>query len=201
MTCGDSRQFLRRIATRQSCKTPFVYLDAHWDADLPHHEELEIVVENWDRAAVMIDDFAVPDDPGYGYDDYGPGKAQTREYLPPMPGWPLFYPTAPSRAETGRNEAAACCCPRHWVSWTSQVFASRSGCEPPRRRGPVDPATLHDPSSVGLLRLPLDPRGGWHGCHTSPAGGDGLSGQDPPEAECRPSCVGAATGRRRAGSP
>jgi hypothetical protein len=30
----------------------------------------------------MIDDFRVPGDEGYAYDDYGPGKALTADYLP-----------------------------------------------------------------------------------------------------------------------
>jgi len=31
----------------------------------------------------MIDDFQVPDDPGYAYDDYGPGKALTPDLVDP----------------------------------------------------------------------------------------------------------------------
>jgi predicted O-methyltransferase YrrM len=103
VSLGDSREFLRRIAARQSDKTPFIYLDAHWEADLPLREELEIIRAGWTQGVVMIDDFAVPADPGYGFDDYGPGKSLTQDYLPAMPGWSLFYPTAPSAEETGKK--------------------------------------------------------------------------------------------------
>ena len=52
----------------------------------------------------MIDDFQVADDPGYGFDDYGEGKALIRAYLEPFmvrDKLSLFYPAAPSSEETG----------------------------------------------------------------------------------------------------
>jgi predicted O-methyltransferase YrrM len=107
VSLGDSRQFLRQMATNRLYKTPFIYLDAHWEEDLPLREELEIIRDAWDRAIVMIDDFAVPGDPGYGYDDYGSGKALEKDYLPPMPGWSLCYPAAPSAEETGERRGCS----------------------------------------------------------------------------------------------
>ena len=98
---GDSREFLRKQA-RVSGGTVFFYLDAHWEGDLPLAEELDIVAAAWSRAVVMIDDFQVPDDPGYGYDDYGPGKALAEDYLPEsVAGWSRYYPATSSEAETG----------------------------------------------------------------------------------------------------
>jgi hypothetical protein len=107
VTLGDSRDFLREIAGRGDVKMPFIYLDAHWEEDLPLREELEIIEPAWDRAVVMIDDFAVPGDDGYTFDDYGPGRALTLDYLPPMPDWSLRFPAAPSSAETGARRG--CC--------------------------------------------------------------------------------------------
>jgi hypothetical protein len=55
-------------------------------------------------ALVMADDFEVPHDPGYGYDDYGPGRALTRDYLTPvLETYRLseFYPSTPSAHESG----------------------------------------------------------------------------------------------------
>jgi len=54
----------------------------------------------------MIDDFEVPGDPGYGFDDYGPGKALTASYLAPAfrefePA--VAYPSLPSSRESGRK--------------------------------------------------------------------------------------------------
>jgi hypothetical protein len=106
VTRGDSRAFLREQVRRHSDESVFVYLDAHWEEDLPLPEELQIIATGLPTAAVMIDDFAVPGDPGYGYDDYGPGKALTEECLPPMEGWTLCYPSAPSQQETGQRRGS-----------------------------------------------------------------------------------------------
>ena len=55
-------------------QTLFIYLDAHWEEDLPLAEELAVIARATTRCIVMIDDFQVPGD-GYAYDNYGPGKA------------------------------------------------------------------------------------------------------------------------------
>lgn len=108
---GDSRAFLRRMADLPSARTDavFIYLDAHWEDDLPLADELRIVAQSWTRCVVMIDDFEVPGDSGYGYDDYGPGKALTEDYLPVrvLKGWSLSYPSASSAHETGARRG--CC--------------------------------------------------------------------------------------------
>jgi hypothetical protein len=52
----------------------------------------------------LIDDFQVPDDPGYTYDDFGPGKALTCGYIRPAIrtfGLHTFFPSANSANETG----------------------------------------------------------------------------------------------------
>jgi predicted O-methyltransferase YrrM len=105
---GDSRAFLKRLATVHADETTFIYLDAHWEQDLPLAEELGIVASGWPRAVVMIDDFQVSGDPGYGYDDYGPGMALVEEYLPSegLRGWSVFYPTASSDLETGAKRGS-----------------------------------------------------------------------------------------------
>ncbi len=59
LTCGDSRTF----------------------KDLPLAEEIDIIFSGWRKAIVMIDDFQVPGDDGYSFDDYGPGKTLTAGYL------------------------------------------------------------------------------------------------------------------------
>ena len=73
---GDSRNVLRSLSTAAGVggRSVFFYLDAHDSGDLPLREELEIIFENWSDAVVMIDDFMVPHDSGYGYGDYGVGK-------------------------------------------------------------------------------------------------------------------------------
>lgn len=98
---GDSRSFLRQQAAGRTDENTLFYLDAHWEEDLPLREELEIIDASWPRAVVLVDDFQVPGDPGYAFDDYGRGKALTASYLPPMEGWGTYYPALPAAKETG----------------------------------------------------------------------------------------------------
>jgi hypothetical protein len=110
---SDSRPFLRYILARLRRQAPLlVYLDAHWWDDLPLREEIEIILESGHEAAIMIDDFEVPGDPGYTFDDFGPGKrfcldmlsflAESRE----SSFYPLFYPRARAETETGARRGA-----------------------------------------------------------------------------------------------
>lgn len=67
---ADSREFLRGIAVERANARPLFYLDAHWGEDLPLQEELNIINSTWRRYAIIIDDFEVPGEPGYGFDIY-----------------------------------------------------------------------------------------------------------------------------------
>ena len=106
---GDSRKNLRRmLAARTPFHGPeavvFAYLDAHWYDDLPLADEIEIIFAATANAIVMIDDFQVPGDAGYAYDDYGPGRALIGSYVAPaVERFDLvaLYPTLPSIRETG----------------------------------------------------------------------------------------------------
>jgi hypothetical protein len=95
-------QELTREPIDRSVPTLF-YLDAHWEHHLPLREEAELAVAHFAKAVLLIDDFAVPDDPGYGFDDYGPNKRLTLEYL--LQGnlrhLAQYFPSAPSHQETG----------------------------------------------------------------------------------------------------
>jgi hypothetical protein len=79
------------------------YLDAHWEHYLPLREELELIFGYYKNAVVLIDDFNVHDDPGYGFDNYGPDKTLNFEHLKEckMPPLFAFYPSTPSQEETG----------------------------------------------------------------------------------------------------
>jgi hypothetical protein len=103
--CMDSREFLKEILAGNALADGpiFFYLDAHWIQDLPLWDEIKIILENRTNAVIMIDDFRVPGDVGFGYDDYGPGK---RLSLPDLRAnlaseTDLFFPRYPSGAETG----------------------------------------------------------------------------------------------------
>lgn len=111
LLCKDSRSFLREVFAGGGLGSGpvFFYLDAHWGSDLPLWEELDIIFHHPTHAVVMIDDFRVPGDAGFGYDDYGPGKqlsvTNLRPNLTSEPG--LFFPRYPSDAETGAKRGAA----------------------------------------------------------------------------------------------
>ena len=103
---NESVQFLRNELPheRYGDGTTLFYLDAHWYAGLPVREEIGIICNNVDCSIIMIDDFEVPNDPGYGYDDYGDGNKLSIDYLDPAPGdrdLLIFFPSDPSSEETG----------------------------------------------------------------------------------------------------
>lgn len=106
----DSRAFLRDLSSVLPGDRPVLYyLDAHWAEDLPLREEIEIILGSDAKAVVMIDDFAVPGDDGYRWDDYGPGKRLTLEIFEGTLATEahIFFPSLSSNAETGAKRG--CC--------------------------------------------------------------------------------------------
>jgi hypothetical protein len=110
LSVGDSRKFLMEFITANTHeyidRALLFYLDAHWGDDLPLSDELEIIFSSCLHPIVMIDDFEVPGDNGYGYDDYGFGRALTRSYIASQVKrheLAEFYPITPSGIETGRR--------------------------------------------------------------------------------------------------
>jgi hypothetical protein len=101
---GDSRSFLSGLISQtvSAASLPFFYLDAHWGADLPLLEEIEVILRIYPRFVAMVDDFQVPDDPGYGFDDYGGTKVLAGKLLEPVIKSLAFgYPRLPSARESG----------------------------------------------------------------------------------------------------
>jgi len=101
----DSREFLNLLAnTEVSSKRVFIYLDAHSNDDLPLKQEIEIICQIWSEFVIMIDDFQVPWDGGYGYDNYVRNQSlSVNKYLPVFKQNNLvsFFPILPSSEETG----------------------------------------------------------------------------------------------------
>ena len=102
---NDSRAFLERLSHDVFFPKERVlfYLDSHWQEDLPLREEVAIIAKSWPESVIIVDDFQIPDDRGYAFDDYGDGKRLCLEYLDPMSlsNLDLFVPAAPSNSETG----------------------------------------------------------------------------------------------------
>jgi predicted O-methyltransferase YrrM len=107
VACSDSRLFLsglNDVGSTATGKVSLVYLDAHWHSDLPLQEELAILTKKRPNSIIVIDDFQVPDDFGYSFDNYGRGKELTLANFRPLFDrhrlqW--FFPACPSAAETG----------------------------------------------------------------------------------------------------
>lgn len=103
---SDSRKMLRHLASLDNCnnKLGFFYLDAHFFDDLPLLEEIQIVADNWSQFVILVDDFEVPGDKGYGYDNYGCNGKLSYEYIQPLVkriSLSTWAPILPSAQESG----------------------------------------------------------------------------------------------------
>lgn len=105
MILGDSAAALRALSRQRPFERPLLYLDAHWTERLPLAEELECIGQTWEEALVMIDDFRVPGQPGYGFDTYG-GTALELERFD-LDGALAAFPSAPPEQETGGRRGTA----------------------------------------------------------------------------------------------
>lgn len=70
---GDSAHLIQSVleGLEPSSDRILAYLDAHWLDQIPTTAELTALDEWGGPWLAIIDDFHVPDDPGYGYDSYG----------------------------------------------------------------------------------------------------------------------------------
>jgi hypothetical protein len=106
----DSREFLKILAEKNiNNKRVFIYLDAHCHDDLPLKQEIEIICQSWKAFTIMIDDFQVPGDAGYGYDSYGGKKVLSIKNFMPVfnqNGLIPFFPALPSGEETGARRGS-----------------------------------------------------------------------------------------------
>lgn len=105
-TNDDSRNFLNTLDIDTQNGTCFFYLDAHWYDDLPLKEELEIISKRFSGFVIMIDDFKVPGDPGYGYDNFGRETNLSLEvYAKQFKALNLnmYFPSAGAEQETGKK--------------------------------------------------------------------------------------------------
>ena len=102
---SDSRDFLEGLIKDESVpkNNVFFYLDAHWNEDLPLFEEVKLIGDNWNDVVIMIDDFEVPEDPDYKFDDYGSGKKLSLDYLgdPLLTNWGVYFPSGRGADDSG----------------------------------------------------------------------------------------------------
>ena len=136
VTLGDSREFLSNLLkgplvnARQ--EAIIVYLDAHWSADLPLAEEVDLVFSSCPKAAVLIDDFEVPGDPGYGFDTFGLELTLNASYIDAAVRkhrLTMFYPSTPSSAETGMRRGCAVLCKDAMLAETLRAIPLLRGAQ------------------------------------------------------------------------
>jgi hypothetical protein len=106
----DSRRLLEKLFREAALAggAVFYYLDAHWNKDLPLLEEIELILNSDVPSVVMVDDFEVPFDQGFGFDTYGEGRklclsmlSGFRDRLPY-----IYFPALPAAADSGPRRGA-----------------------------------------------------------------------------------------------
>ncbi len=98
---SDSRECIKELSNNPETvnKEVFFYLDAHWEKDCPVVEEIELIASRWETFVIMIDDFQVPGDEGYGYDWYSPFRKMNISLIRPAikkHKLRAFFPAIPS---------------------------------------------------------------------------------------------------------
>lgn len=124
---ADSRPFLRQLASDADFvgRTTLFYLDAHWYEDLPLRDEIAIIAQHWNRYVILIDDFQVPGDSGYAFDDYGNGRALCLDFVRDLLAerkLGICFPSIPSALETGKRRGYAFVAP-------ASVIAELAACD------------------------------------------------------------------------
>jgi len=81
----------------------FFYLDAHSENDYPILEELEFITSDYQNNLIIIDDFQVPNDDGYGFDSFNGRKLNLKLISKSLIGKNfIYFPKISSSIETGK---------------------------------------------------------------------------------------------------
>lgn len=102
---GDSAKVIEHLGTKRPFERPLAYLDAHWETRVPLNEEIAALFSVWPDAIAVVDDFQVPDQPGYGYDIYA-GVPLSLEELALPEGITVAFPATPPTEETGARRGS-----------------------------------------------------------------------------------------------
>ena len=105
---SDSQHYLSKLANGVlPQQNTFFYLDAHGCYDRnsqPLEEEINIIASHWGIFVLMIDDFMVPNDDGYRYDNYRKNVALSLKLISKSIrkyGLIPFFPSFSAAEETG----------------------------------------------------------------------------------------------------
>lgn len=68
---GDSPEFLDQVLQPSLLgNNPMFYLDAHWRGHVPLGDELTLIAERCEKALILVDDFKVPWNSDFLFDEY-----------------------------------------------------------------------------------------------------------------------------------
>ena len=120
---GDSKIILNSLVSKLNVETEilFLYLDAHWDTNLPLFSEVETLNDWGGKFLAVIDDFRIPDDVGYGYDSYGT-QVVGIESLPKLKNSKIFTLTARSTSESGSKRGTGIIIHNDLIAAYSDIF-------------------------------------------------------------------------------
>jgi hypothetical protein len=102
---SDSREFIKDLSADPELirNETFFYLDAHWRKDCPLVDEIEQIASRWGKFVIMIDDFQVPGDDGYGYDRFSAFQKMNISLIRSTMqkhGMRAYFPSIPSAEES-----------------------------------------------------------------------------------------------------
>ncbi len=122
LVLDNSPRFLQSVLADQNIEQPFIYLDAHWFEVLPLREELESIrLSDREDFIIMIDDFRVPRDDGFGFDKYGEISLEwsyIADVVMKFQKVAVFYPSYPSSSETGARRGFVLIASGHFIQDT-----------------------------------------------------------------------------------
>jgi hypothetical protein len=99
---GNSvKEIQRLLRTIPPTSTILAYLDAHWEKELPTAQELNELLQWGDNWVAVIDDFKIPGDDSYGFDQYG--DLVVDQSLIPQ-GVRLMVPNQSAKSESGARK-------------------------------------------------------------------------------------------------
>jgi predicted O-methyltransferase YrrM len=105
---GDSGVHMSRILSTFNPKHSrvFAYLDAHWLEHIPLSEEIQSLLDWGGDFIAVIDDFYIPGDPGFGFDQYKNHRVDV-SHVPKSDQISVWIPDEHSSTESGARRGTA----------------------------------------------------------------------------------------------
>jgi len=106
--CGDSGLLFSSILSGINPQTERViaYLDAHWLANIPLRYEIQSLLDWGGVFIALVDDFYIPDDNTYGFDQYEHHRID-RTHVPDVTELNIWVPAFEASHESGARRGTA----------------------------------------------------------------------------------------------